>query len=537
VLDSLAQQIVKAGIFRSLMVALVDEATHSVEVVRSFICQYEDGRVVPGTVVRTSTDVIGLRYDLDDANVTAVTARTGELQVIDGWTKQFDSKIDLREGFPEKASYFIPVKKDDRVLAVLATASPPEQKAEILQRIEVMRPLLGQVAISIDHARLFRDAQDHAREWVRMERVRAIGEMAEGIAHNFNNMLTAILGHAELSKLHNIDPVVEEEIDLVVSATLRASELVKRLRGSARREDRSHLYAVDLNEAVEQAVEGTRPMWKDRSEAGGIAITVDMQLNEVPAIGGTESETFDMLTNLLLNAVDAMPKGGSVTILTKSTDGGVVLVVRDTGIGLDEETRKRIFEPLFTTKSNVGSGLGLTTVQGTLNRWGGHINVRSSPGEGAEFEMFLPTWKESSVTEEPRKPPPDELSHSEQARVLVVDDEPAVCAIISSFVAKHHKVATFLNPREAQAQFKAGDWDVAIIDLGMPEVPGDELARSLKRIDPDLVTVLSTGWGIEADDPRLGEFDWRLEKPFRKSEVEGVILQALQKRKEKPRHP
>ena len=529
VLDNLAQQIVKAGIFRSLMVALVDEATRSVEVVRSFICQYEDGRVLPGTVVRTSTDVIGLRYDLDDANVTALTARTGELQVLDGWHERFDARVDLDKNFDNKVSYFLPVKKDDRVLAVLATASPPEQKEEILQRIDAMRPLLGQVAISIDHARLFKEAQDHAREWVRMERVRAIGEMAEGIAHNFNNMLTAILGHAELSKLHNLDPIVEDEIDLVISATLRANELVKRLRGSARREDLSHLYPVILNEIVEQAVEGTRPRWKDHSEAEGIAIRVDMQLDEIPAIAGTESETFDMLTNLLLNAVDAMPEGGSITIVTRSTDGGVQLIIRDTGIGLDEETQRRVFEPLFTTKSSVGSGLGLTTVQDTLNRWGGRIRVSSSPDQGAEFEIFLPMWKESAVTED-RPEPPGEIDRSARARVLVVDDEPAVCKIISSFLSNDHEVATFLDPREAQAQFEPGCWDVAVIDLGMPDVPGDELARTLKQIDPHLVTVLSTGWGITADDPRLGDFDWRLEKPFRKAEVEDVIFRALEGR-------
>ncbi len=529
VLDSLAQQIVKAGIFRSLMVALVDEATHSVEVVRSFICRYEDGRVVPGTVVMTSSDVIGLRYDLDDANITALTARTGELQVLDGWDERFDAKVDLSKNSDNKVSYFIPVKKDDRVLAVMATASPPEQKEEILHRIDAMRPLLGQVAISIDHARLFKEAQDHAREWVRMERVRAIGEMAEGIAHNFNNMLTAILGHAELTKLHNLDPIVEEEIDLVISATLRANELVKRLRGSARREDLSHLYPVILNEIVEQAVEGTRPRWKDHSEAEGIAIRVDMQLEEVPAIGGTESETFDMLTNLLLNAVDAMPDGGSITIVTRPTDDGVQLIIRDTGIGLHEETKRRIFEPLFTTKSSVGSGLGLTTVQDTLNRWGGRISVRSSPGQGAEFEIFLPMWKEPTVTED-RPEPPGEIDRSARGRVLVVDDEPAVCQIISSFLSKDHEVATFLDPREAQAQFEPGCWDVAVIDLGMPGVPGDELARTLKQIDPHLVTVLSTGWGITADDPRLREFDWRLEKPFRKAEVEDVIFQALEGR-------
>ncbi len=529
VLDSLAQQIVKAGIFRSLMVALVDEATHSIEVVRSFICQYEDGRVVPGTVVSTSAGVIGLRYDLNDANITPLTARTGELQVLDGWNERFDASVDHRKDLDSKVSYFIPVKKDDRVLAVLATASPREQKEETLQRIDVMRPLLGQVAISIDHARLFKEAQDHAREWVRMERVRAIGEMAEGIAHNFNNMLTAILGHAELSKLHHLDPMAEDEIDLVISATLRASELVKRLRGSARREDRSHLYPVTLNEIVVQAVEGTRPMWKDRSEAEGIAISMDMQLEEVPAIGGTESEIFDMLTNLLLNAVDAMPEGGSITIVTRSTDGGVQLTIGDTGVGLDEETQRRIFEPLFTTKSSVGSGLGLTTVQDTLNRWGGSIRVRSSPGQGAEFEIFLPMWKESAVTED-RPEPPGEIDRSARARILVVDDEPAVCKIISSFLSNHHEVATFLDPREAQAQFEPGCWDVAVIDLGMPGVPGDELARTLKQIDPHLVTVLSTGWGITADDPRLREFDWRLEKPFRKAEVEDVIFQALEGR-------
>ena len=162
ILGSLAKQVLEAGIFRSLMVALVDEDTQSVEVVRSFVCIAESGAVVPGQSIQSvPVNTKGLRYALDDANITAVTARTGKMQVIKGWDERFDRRVDpTPEDHLAKVSYFIPVKRGEQVLAVLATGSSPQEMEETLRRIEVMQPLLSQIAIALEHARLYRELQE-----------------------------------------------------------------------------------------------------------------------------------------------------------------------------------------------------------------------------------------------------------------------------------------------------------------------------------------------------------------------------------------
>ncbi|MBI2505948.1 MAG: PAS domain S-box protein [Candidatus Latescibacteria bacterium] len=164
VLDNLAKQVVEAGIFRSLMVALVDEETQSVEVVRSFVCMTAEGVLVPGRSIRSvslTQNTEGLRYALDDENITAVTARTGKMQIIKDWNEQFGQRVDRSaENCTTKAAYFIPVKRGERVLAVLATGSTPQQLEETLHRIEVMQPLLDQIAIALEHARLYKELQN-----------------------------------------------------------------------------------------------------------------------------------------------------------------------------------------------------------------------------------------------------------------------------------------------------------------------------------------------------------------------------------------
>ena len=164
ILETIAREIVKAGIFRSLTLALVDERSHTVEVVQSYLHAVDpDGAVIPGSALRASSDVVGLSYDLDDDNIMAEVARTGELIVTDGDDPRFDQRVDIR--IPrDRVCYFIPVKKGDRVLAVISTGSPPQQRDAVLQRIEAMGPLLDQAAIAIEHARLYRETRSREQD-------------------------------------------------------------------------------------------------------------------------------------------------------------------------------------------------------------------------------------------------------------------------------------------------------------------------------------------------------------------------------------
>ena len=184
---------------------------------------------------------------------------------------------------------------------------------------------------------------------------------------------------------------------------MRARDLVHKLHLSVRtRREEERLHPVAVDQVVQQAVQSARPRWKDEPEAHGIAIEMVTQWGGVPPIQGTEAGLHEILTNLIFNAVDAMPDGGTITLRTQRVEDQVQIVFSDTGIGMDEATRLRIFEPFFTTKMDIGTGLGLSTVYNTVTRWGGTIEVDSAPGEGTTFTLRFPVGDEEKTPRGPR---------------------------------------------------------------------------------------------------------------------------------------
>ena len=261
------------------------------------------------------------------------------------------------------------------------TVFPIEVRARIL-------PYEGRL-VRVTAIRDISDRKMIEREQIQTERVNAIGELAQGVAHNFNNILVGVLGNAQLIQMRSKDPDVLADANLIVESALRAKDLVQRLQVSIQGGRDVHS-EVDVNDAIQAAVELTRPRWKDEFEAKGIAIEVGLDLAEVQPVWGTRERLRDVIVNLILNAVEAMPRGGTVTIETAMVDGHVQIVFADTGIGMDVETRRRVLEPFFTTKFNVGSGLGLSIVHGTIRSWGGSVTVESAKGQGTTFVMQLP---------------------------------------------------------------------------------------------------------------------------------------------------
>ena len=230
------------------------------------------------------------------------------------------------------------------------------------------------------------------RELIRLERLRAVGQLSAGVSHNLNNILTSVLGPAQLLKRHTDDPALLGEIDRIIASGKRARDLVHQLHLSVRTREEESLQPVSVNTVVQQAVQAARPRWKDEPEADGVTIDVVADLGDVAPIRGGEAGLYDILTNLIFNAVDAMPSGGTITIRTETVADEVRVAFSDTGIGMDEETRTQVFEPFFTTKMDLGTGLGLATVYNTVTGWGGAIAVASSPGQGTTFTLSLPIW-------------------------------------------------------------------------------------------------------------------------------------------------
>ncbi len=364
------------------------------------------------------------------------------------------------------------------------------------------------------------------REMVRLERLRALGEMAAGVSHNLNNMLLGILIPAEILQDQVKDPGAKKQIDAIMFSATRAAELVRQLHGALPHKREEEGGAVSATAAVKRAVESARPRWKDAAEAEGSTIKMITHLDEsVPLVRGTETGLHDVLLNLLFNAIDAMPQGGSLTLCLRADGEDVLLSVEDSGVGMDTSTQRRIFEPFFTTKAAVGTGLGLYTVYNTVNSWGGSVEIESSPGIGSKFTIRLPV-----AAEDDELPPAKEQAPVRSGRLLVVEDDDTAREFMVKVLSGKHEVSSHDNAAAVLDEFNSGWFDAALIDLGMPGLPGDALAQTLRSRDATLPTILVTGWDIGETDPRLAHFDFCLKKPFRVPELLSTAAEAIQLR-------
>ena len=349
------------------------------------------------------------------------------------------------------------------------------------------------------------------KELVRLERLRALSELSAGVSHNLNNLLTGILGPAELIACANDPEKINTYLEMIVRSSQRMAEVVKRLHLSVAIDSPGEMGKTCIEEAIVSTIDMTRPRWKDEAESNGVAIVVETDLAKTPAIYAQEQELRDVLTHLIFNAIEALPEGGTISFKTVFENEQVILTVADTGIGMDESVRARVFDPFFTTKMDVGSGLGLSMVRGTLKRWGATVRVESTLGMGTTFTLALPIWQDEVLAHSQDE---QKLDVVPRKRVLVVDDEDVVLRIVESALRAHHEVDVALSGEEALDLFNQKEYDLALIDLGMPGMPGDQVAKIIKERNAQAMTLMVTGWKLDPEDDRLVWFDGLVTKPF-----------------------
>jgi signal transduction histidine kinase len=374
-----------------------------------------------------------------------------------------------------------------------------------------------------------RELQNTQEQIVKQERLRALGMMAGGIAHDFNNALTMMIGYGEL--LH---PWIEKHgtkreityLDHMVSAAQDASHVVGRLREFYRPiEDNEIRLPVDLNDVVERVISLTSPKWKGKSLANGVQIEIVSHLMDIPPIAGNAAELREALTNLVFNSVDAMPKGGTITIATCREEDSVAVTVRDTGVGMSSEEQERCLEPFYTTKGEHGTGLGLAVVYGIVQRHKGRIEITSEKSLGTTFTIHFPaTNLKAAVTA------PQVVQVDRNLRVLVVDDQEVICELIAEYLhADGHTTECVYRGDEALDHFRTGSFDLVITDQSMPGMNGAQLASAIKRLTPDTPIILLTGFGDEmmAMGGNPAEVDIILGKPTNCADLRQAVCQAM----------
>jgi len=376
--------------------------------------------------------------------------------------------------------------------------------------------------------------RDTQQQIIQRERMHALGRMANGIAHDFNNALAPILGFSELllmkPEFRRDDGKLKNYLEMIHNASQESAKVVSRLREFYRfREEGEVLTPIVINDLVQQVVSFTQPRWKDQALAAGQTIEIRTELGNVPSIAGNEGELREALVNLIFNAVDAIPRRGTITIRTEVQGRWLVIAVIDDGAGMSAEVKARCLEPFFTTKADQGTGLGLGSVYGIVRRHEGEIDIQSELGRGTSVTLSLP------LERGPAKPPrasrlPEQPS--QPLRILVVEDEPIVREVLSVYLIEdHHQITTAVNGRDGLEKFQAGQFDLVLTDRAMPEMNGDQLAAEIKKLKPNQPLILLTGFGdlmIGAGEQPEG-VDFVVSKPFTLNTLRGAIANTIAK--------
>jgi len=369
--------------------------------------------------------------------------------------------------------------------------------------------------------------QDHL---VRTEKLRALGEMASGVAHDFNNLLAAILGRAQLVLRKVSDPQLRQWVQVIERSALDGAQTVRRLQDFARVRQDQPLVPVDLNDVVRDALDITQSRWREESLRRGVAIDVQTSLASVPRVIGDPAELREAMTNLILNAVDAMPTGGTLSLATAIGPDGVELTVRDTGVGMPESVRDRIFDPFFTTKGPQGTGLGLSMTYGIVSRHRARIVVESAEGRGSTFRITFPAGP--VIVEEPAAPV-EVAPEAGTLRCLVVDDEEAVGSVIGDVLeAVGHHAVVVTTGAAAIERFRTEPFDVVFTDLAMPGVSGWQVVRAVKGIAPAVPVFVVTGFGVELsrEERAAHEVEAVYAKPLKIEDIVEAVARVARRR-------
>ncbi|HXM36478.1 MAG TPA: PAS domain S-box protein, partial [Pyrinomonadaceae bacterium] len=371
-------------------------------------------------------------------------------------------------------------------------------------------------------ARDVTDQKDERERAARADKLRALGQLASGVAHDFNNSLAAILGRSQLLRRQTKDFALLRNIEIIQTAAQDAAATVRRIQTFARKSSAKEFELLDVRALLNDAVEITRTRWHNEARLRGLDYQVTLEAKEGLFANGSASELREVFVNLIVNAVDAMPQGGRLVITCDRAGEHLKLGFADTGLGMPEDVREKVFEPFFSTKGAQGTGLGLSVSYSIIERHGGSIRVQSEIGRGTTFAIELPA-SEAQVTPLERRA---EFPDSPSLSILVVDDEPPVRETLADMlVALNHKVVLAESGRAAVQKLASNNFDLVFTDLAMPEMDGWETAREIRRVSPEAAIVLVTGYGTGTLAPagENGLIDAILGKPFDFNQVSEVI--------------
>jgi signal transduction histidine kinase len=454
------------------------------------------------------------------------------LEIVFGGQKHFITADRLQILNLLLSTYEAAMERNEELSATRDTLRQTNLKLEDLTRDLESRVLARTRELESSNQAL-RQAQ---QALIQQERLRALGQMASGIAHDINNAISPIALYTEGMLEHEagLSPEGRSRLVTIQRAIDDVAQTVGRMREFYRPQDlKPRLENVELNALVQQVIDLTRARWSDQPQRSGIIIELKAELAAaLPEILGADNEIRDAITNLIFNAVDASPKGGVIVVRSGVSAGEpqrVLLEVTDSGVGMDEETRRRCLEPFFTTKGERGTGLGLAMVFGMAQRHGATLEIDSRPGAGTTVRLLFPVAaaiSAATVRMPTLKVPAPGL------RILIVDDDPVLRDSLGNTLGDEgHRVTLADGGQEGidlfrNAQQGAEPFDVVLTDLGMPYVDGRQVAAAVRAIAPQTPIILLTGWGQQAGaEHEVPQVNRVLGKPPRLRELRAALVE------------
>ncbi len=496
--------------------------------------------------------------NLTDSIVANVIETGKPMRVENIETADIPITVNNAERYTSSSFIIMPLKAKSSTIGVVCLSNKAAGAVFGPQDQQFLSVLLAQVGFAVENARLLMQARDSAQQLQRtvrdrdvqlyhaeqkfseVEKLSAIGRLAGGVAHDFNNILQTIQGYLQLA-MEGMDPddIKYQDLEHVMKASKRADKLITQLLAFGRRQSLKPI-DMDLNRVIDDMIEMLKPTIGEHIELKVIPET------ELGAIRADPAQMEQILMNLCLNARDAMPDGGRITINTanvKADDGFcnryplaepgmdyVQVEVADTGCGMDETTREKAFEPFFTTKDvGKGVGLGLASVYGIVKQHNGIIDIESAPGEGTRFWIHLPAIDRPAVEfqrETPEKP------RGGNETILVAEDDAEIAELAKRILVQAgYTVLTAADGEEALRVYEEdpGRVDFALLDIIMPNMNGDDVRRKIHETRPELPVLFSSGYSSNtlSSDINLGETYRKIAKPYDPAELLGTIREML----------
>jgi signal transduction histidine kinase/ActR/RegA family two-component response regulator len=456
-----------------------------------------------------------------------------------GWVVKHNKPLLLEDnlsdygfsGFVQKdrrirCSLCVPLKVNQVVKGVLNVNLLRQKRRFAETDLQLLCIFAENAAVAIEKASLYEELKGQVNQLIDSQKLGAVGEITSGVVHDLNNLLSVVIGRAQLLLGRTNDAGQRRHVEAVEKAAADASQIVDRLRQFGRPSSNEGFANLDVGGLVDEAVEMTRPRWNEWAKLRGINVEVTKLLSQVPPVYGCASELRQVLVNLILNSIDALSGGGQIVLQTAREGEFVLISVEDNGAGISEEAKPRVFEPFFTTKPDRGTGLGLSVARRIILNHDGEIAVESRPGEGTTFSIKLPVSRVSKRDVEQSAVPdsPTQLS------ILVVDDEKDVGSVLYELLSDEgHRVRVAEDGSRAVSLLEKHQFDLVITDLGMRGVTGWDVASAAKRVNPKLPVIMLTGWvdSVLGKESERRTVDLVLSKPTKRDELIRAITRVV----------